>query len=299
MLKSQKRIIRKRIGLIATSLAIVGLAGGGVAWLIISGQNYVAVGEEIADSDSKRNNDEVSKILQQIEEENKRHESGDSENGEAGDGENGDDNEKKDEATRRRDEEQRKSTERKTHEETDEATGDKIVTTEVFEDQDIGFGVERQNEQNMPRGEVRVKQAGSFGTRRITYKLTYRNDRLESKEEIRSEVTREPVNQIDLVGTSDYNINTSYIQLYPNAKVLREGREGPAMMILVNGNYYIDFWHDPVSWKSYAPSVALQVGGGTFSYEGKSYKYELGPLDSSFRLNMEFCNEYKLACGSW
>lgn len=177
--------------------------------------------------------------------------------------------------------------------------GDNITVSEEIREEEISYGAETRQEVNLPRGEVSVAQNGVTGIRQIVHRLTYKNGVLVSDEEVSSSIAREPENQINLVGVSDYNLNSSYIQLYPNASVSREDRSAPAVMILVDGNYYVNFWYDPITWEGYAPATALSVGGNSFSYNGLSYQYALGSLDSNYPLTDVFCNRYGLACGRW
>ena len=175
-----------------------------------------------------------------------------------------------------------------------------IITTEDVESEEaIPFETETTGEINLPRDEVRVTKEGVEGIRKIVTRLTYRNGELISSEVISSEVVREPVNQVALLGTADFNLSNSYIQLYPNASVTRNGEKAPAFMILVNGKYYMDFWYDPATWNRFAPAKAVPVDGGSFTYEGETYTYETGPLDNNYALSETFCAEYGLACGRW
>lgn len=176
---------------------------------------------------------------------------------------------------------------------------DTITTRDVYTTEEISFETETRNEPNLPKGEVQTIRNGTAGLKKITSRETYKNGILISSEIINTEIVTEPISKINLLGTSDFNLNNSYIQLYPNAKVSRNGSEAPAFMILVNGAYYIDFWYDPITWKSYAPSTALIVSGGVFTYDGNTYSYSPGPLDNNFALSEAFCAEYGLACGRW
>ena len=176
---------------------------------------------------------------------------------------------------------------------------DDVTYGDVEDYEAIPFGVETVNEVNLPRGQVKVAREGAEGLRRIVTRLTYWNGDLAGSDVIDSEVVRDPVSQMNLLGVSDYNLNSSYIQFYPNASVSRSGSTAPAFMILVNGNYYVDFWYDPVVWNRIAPTAAVLVSGGSFNYNGETLSYNIGPLDSSYPLTEAFCVEYGLACGRW
>ena len=176
---------------------------------------------------------------------------------------------------------------------------DVITTKEIADDEAIPFQTETSNERDLPRGEVKVARAGINGTRRTIIKQTFKNGDLISSEIVSSDVIAEPVNQLNLIGISDFNLNNSYIQLYPTASVSREGSSAPASMVLVNGNYFINFWYDPITWARYAPASALLVSNGSFSYDGNSYGYDVGSPNTSYALTEAFCAEYGLACGWW
>ena len=213
--------------------------------------------------------------------------------------------EKKEVATETEKKEEEKETEPGAREEereiskTTDEKGSVVVTKSVTTEEEIAFGVETQLEVNLPRGEVRVAREGVPGRKRIVSEVVYKDDVLVSSEVVSTSVVAEPVNQINAIGISDYNLNDSYVQLYPYATIFRENKTAPATMIGVDGNYYLDFWRDPVSWVRMAPASAVLVSGGSFVYDGKNYEYALGPVDTGYALTEAFCIEYKLACGRW
>lgn len=292
MLKTKNQKIK--LGIISSVVAVALLAGGTITGFILTNNDYVAVGTD-SDSSSSVNSGR-----------NKKYNSGkndeiisdeDSFDKKKSDEDEG--SEKKGSSDSSTDSNSKSSDGRDNSSTENPEMPDVISYEETFSEEDIPFSVETRNEVNLPRGEVRVASAGANGRKRITNKLTYRNGNLISSEAISSEVIAEPVNQINLIGLSDYNLNSSYIQFYPNASVSRDGGSAPAFMILVNGNYYMDFWYDPITWHRYAPAAALQVTGGSFSYDGVNYSYIIGPLDSNYALSEAFCAEYGLACGRW
>lgn len=196
--------------------------------------------------------------------------------------------------------EEEKPEELKQEEHREEEPKPDVITTEDVENEEpIAFGIATKNEANLKKGQIKVDREGVEGLRKIITRMTYKNNELISSEEISNEVVRAPVEQINLLGTSDFNLNNAYIQLYNSASVTRGGSEAPASMILVSGSYYIYFWFDPLTWDTYAPSKALLVSGGSFSYDGNDYGYNVGPLNSGYPLNETFCAKYGLACGRW
>lgn len=292
MLKTKRRKIQ--LGVTIAVSAVVILAAGTMTGIILTGEDFVAVDADGSSSTRSSLNKKYS-------------------GGKAGDGADNGSNENGDKTENGEDKKDGKD-DGSSGSDGNNSDGDngganngggtdspEVITTysDVASEESIPFSVETRSEVNLPRGEVRVSSAGANGTRRIVTRQTYQNGNLVAAEVVSSEVLAEPVNQVNLLGTSDYNMNNSYIQLYPNASVSRDGGVAPAFMILVNGNYYMDFWYDPLTWHRYAPAAALNVSGGSFSYDGLSYSYALGPLDSNYALSEAFCAEYRLACGRW
>ena len=74
----------------------------------------------------------------------------------------------------------------------------------VNESRKIDFEVEKKNDNQIPKGEEVIKIKGEKGTKQITALQQYENDTYKSEEIIESIVTKEPVKQIVLVGTSEF-----------------------------------------------------------------------------------------------
>ena len=85
--------------------------------------------------------------------------------------------------------------------------GDRIVFTDVRvvtrrdRDQAIDFGTVTRSDSSLLEGKSRTVRAGRAGVRDVTYRLTYRNGRLDSTKVVRSAVVREPVNAVVANGT--------------------------------------------------------------------------------------------------
>ncbi len=85
--------------------------------------------------------------------------------------------------------------------------GDKIVYTDVrvtnqqVSDEAIEHGTVEREDSSSPEGETTVVREGRDGARDVTYRATFRNGELVSREEVRSSVVREPVDTIVAVGT--------------------------------------------------------------------------------------------------
>ena len=74
--------------------------------------------------------------------------------------------------------------------------GGRTVTVE----EEIPFNEETVRDYNMPTGEKEVRQLGEVGTKKVTYKVLYVNNKEVSREIISEEVTREPVARITAIG---------------------------------------------------------------------------------------------------
>ncbi|MEH7381743.1 G5 domain-containing protein, partial [Bacillus sp. JJ1533] len=78
---------------------------------------------------------------------------------------------------------------------------DSITTKTTTATESIPFQTVTQNDANLEKGKTVVVQNGSNGTKTITYKETYTNGTLTSKDVVSSSVTKQPVNKIVKVGT--------------------------------------------------------------------------------------------------
>ena len=82
-----------------------------------------------------------------------------------------------------------------------ETPKDEVVVTEVKETKTIDFKTETRENADLPKGETKVVQEGKAGVETITYKVTKVNGKETKREEIKREVTTQPVNKIVEVGT--------------------------------------------------------------------------------------------------
>lgn len=73
----------------------------------------------------------------------------------------------------------------------------------------IPYQTIRQNDPSLEKGKEVVAQLGQNGIKTITYEETYVNGKLSSKEQVASQITKQPVNQIIKVGTKEQK--ASYI----------------------------------------------------------------------------------------
>ena len=85
--------------------------------------------------------------------------------------------------------------------------GDKIVLTRIkivrkhVSGEAIDFSTITREDSTMYEGHSSVLRAGQPGLRDVTYRITYRNGHLVARKVVSAKVTREPVDQIERVGT--------------------------------------------------------------------------------------------------
>ncbi|MBC5636282.1 G5 domain-containing protein [Ornithinibacillus sp. BX22] len=83
------------------------------------------------------------------------------------------------------------------------STKDSITTKTTTTTESIAFKTIRQNDSSLEKRKEVVAQNGQDGVRTITYKETYTNGKLTSKEQVSSKVTKNPVDKIIKVGTKE------------------------------------------------------------------------------------------------
>jgi len=77
----------------------------------------------------------------------------------------------------------------------------KITTKYSSETATKTFKTIEREDSSLPKGERKIETEGQNGTLRITYRLTYKGDKLTSKKKIKEVVVKAPVDQIVAVGT--------------------------------------------------------------------------------------------------
>lgn len=115
-------------------------------------------------------------------------------------------------------------------EETSEAkttTTAKTTTATEF----IAFQTIKRNDDSLEKGKEVVTQEGQNGVKTITYKETYQNGKLVSKDIISSKITKQPVDKIITVGTKKTN--------FTDINKARSILEGSPYMIRDGSNSYI------------------------------------------------------------
>lgn len=78
---------------------------------------------------------------------------------------------------------------------------DTVTTKTTTATESIGFKTVRENDSSLAKGKEVVSQNGQNGSKTITYKETYTNGKLTSKNQVSSKVTKNPVDKVIKVGT--------------------------------------------------------------------------------------------------
>lgn len=77
-----------------------------------------------------------------------------------------------------------------------------IITTKVETvKSSIPFAKTSQNDSTLAKGETKISQTGVNGEKTTTYSVQYQNGKEISRKQVKSEVTKKPINEIKLVGT--------------------------------------------------------------------------------------------------
>ncbi len=79
----------------------------------------------------------------------------------------------------------------------------------VTETESVAYSTTYENDSSMYSGETSTKQQGQNGEKEVTYKVTYVDGEEESREEVESKITKEPVNRIILQGTKQKQSSSS------------------------------------------------------------------------------------------
>lgn len=90
-----------------------------------------------------------------------------------------------------------------------EAKKDVITTKTSTSTEAIAFKTVRQNDNSLEKGKEVLVQEGKDGVRTITYKETYKNGSLASKEVVGSKTTQQPINKIVKVGTKERTVSNA------------------------------------------------------------------------------------------
>ena len=121
--------------------------------------------------------------------------------------------------------------------------GKQTITAE----EDVKFEVEKVQDANRDSGYREVKQVGENGKKNVTYEIEMKNGVEVSRKEIASVVTKEPKNQIEIVGTKS---STSFSGSFSEALARLRSCEGSYTSNTGNG-YYGAYQFDKRTWGNY------------------------------------------------
>ena len=202
-----------------------------------------------------------------------------------------------------------------------------MKTETKIETENISYSTEEVSEVNMKRGERRVTQAGQVGKKEVTYQITYDESGKEiSREKISEKIVVQPVNEKVLVGSSDYNINTDTYYFVSGHSCLSQdfdletleckGEKYSFSAINLKGTYYATCIGK--FYTSTTPSECGAYGEKNLDnlfllkdydkekyllisdYKGNEMIFYAGLGDfSPVKITEEFCDTWRLACGSW
>jgi hypothetical protein len=197
---------------------------------------------------------------------------------------------------------------------------DGTVSKQIATYKAVSFSSQTQNDANLKRGATQQLQAGQDGIETIMYEVTYDHDGKELSRKLLSDsVTKQAVNQITRVGTSDYNFNvdtwngTEYGMTCLPSEYNAAGADGCLgaanaryfSAVNLSGNYYVycvsvasDTCNSPDT--ANLRPVAVIRGDGAFTYAGATYRADprRGGGETQL-LTPTLCSQYGLACGSW
>lgn len=78
---------------------------------------------------------------------------------------------------------------------------DRVEISEEVTNEAVACNTIEEKTDSLPKGEKRIKQEGSNGERKVTRRVTKVNGRVESAQELNSEVIKNPTDKVVLVGT--------------------------------------------------------------------------------------------------
>jgi len=206
--------------------------------------------------------------------------------------------------------------ENKIFEDEQTAIESKYTTKEITEKTEVKYKTETKRDTNKKNGSKEVIQKGVNGEIEITYKVTYDETGKEiSREKISEKETKKAINEIVVVGSADYNINSSKITrefsgfmcsesqtiVYDGQKGCDDSLELPSFRVIaIDGGALkvVALNEKAITPVTITKSGNLYVG----KYKGVTHYFEArsgGGNPDGEPLTFELCKEYNLSCGAW
>jgi len=192
----------------------------------------------------------------------------------------------------------------------------KYTTEEIIEKTEVQYQTETKKDANKKSGSKEVIQKGVNGEIEVTYKVTYDENGNEiSREKISEKETKKAINEIVVVGSADYNINSSKITLesvgfmcsesqtmtYDGEMVCDDSQELPSFKIIAIDNgtpKVVTLNQVAITPVTVTKNGSLYVG----KYNGVTHYFEPrggGGNPDGEPLTLELCKRYNLSCGAW
>ena len=121
--------------------------------------------------------------------------------------------------------------------------GKQTVTVE----EEVDFKTEEIKDADRERGKKEVKTEGKKGKKAVTYEIIMKNGREESRKQLSSVVTQEPVNLVEIVGTKKKSVDTTFSGDFAGALAKLRSCEGGYTSNTGNG-YYGAYQFDIKTW---------------------------------------------------
>lgn len=146
---------------------------------------------------------------------------------------------------------------------------DSITTKTETTTKTIKHKTVKQNDNSLEKGKTKVVQNGQNGTRTITYKVTYKNGKEVSREQVSSKVTKKAIDKIVKVGTKETKNNVTYISaseahnILENSGMRRAGNEYYLELSSMSSDLVVWVGSNHVTGISFNPSAYIPWKVGT------------------------------------
>lgn len=202
--------------------------------------------------------------------------------------------------------------ENKIFEDEQKAIESKYTTEEITETVEVKYQTETKKDANKKSGSREVTQKGVNGEIEVTYKVTYDEKGQEiSREKISEKETKKAINEIVVIGSADYNINTAKITTrFPgfmctenqiNEYGCDDSQMLPSFMAIAIDNgpiKVVTLDSVAITPVTITSNDNLYVG----TYKGVKHYFDArggGVAPGGDPLTQEDCKQYNLSCGAW